>query len=195
MSTTTTKNGTTESLRSTLLAWQSKAVHTVTCPSGQKIKIVMPGLAALLERGELPSELVPVALLDFTAEAGVNGAIADALTDETKSQEEVMASLAGFTGLQRFLACKAIVAVQSPDGEWLDVTIPVEDADLFPEDDLAMIAEIVQRLRAHDAVGVTVGVEPLDRWATFREEHRCPEDCEACARVVSTLSSVYMDPV
>lgn len=33
------------------------------------------------------------------------------------------------------------------------------------------------------------GRESLDRWATFREEHRCAEDCARCARVRSRFSA------
>jgi hypothetical protein len=183
-------NGTEESLH----RWRQRSLHTITCPSGQRLKIRMPGIATLLERGELPATLIPVALLDFTDEMGATGAMAAALADE-KPQEEVMALLAGFTSLQRWLACKAIVAVEGEPGDWHDVTLDPDDADFFPEDDLAMVAEIVQRVRDLDAAGVRIGVEPAERWATFREEHQCDEDCEACARVLDAFSSVHMGGV
>lgn len=33
------------------------------------------------------------------------------------------------------------------------------------------------------------GREPLSRWATFREEHRCGPDCAACRRVQDAVSA------
>jgi hypothetical protein len=121
--------------------------------------------------------------------------MAEVLTTEDQTPEKVMESLSGFTALQRFLACRAVQQVETPDGEWLDVTLDYEEADLFPEDDLAMVAEIVQRLRVHDAAGVTLGVEPIERWATFREEHECAENCAACTRVINAISSIHLDEV
>jgi hypothetical protein len=59
-----------------------------------------------------------------------------------------------------------------------------------------MVSEIVQRLRVTDARGVRIGVEPLDRWASFREAHGCPDqDCPGCAQLVRELSSVDVGDV
>jgi hypothetical protein len=67
---------------------------------------------------------------------------------------------------------------------------------VLPEDDLGMIAEIAQRLRAYDARGVRIGVESLDRWDAFREAHDCPDtDCPGCSKLLEQFSSADMGPM
>jgi hypothetical protein len=91
-----------------------------------------------------------------------------------------------------------VQAVETAPDVWEAVTLTVEsmtDGSL-PEDDLAMVAEIVQRLRGHDAKGVRIGVEPFDRWDSFREAHGCPdENCEGCKKLIELFSSVDVDGV
>jgi hypothetical protein len=181
-----------------LAAWQARALHTITLPSGQRVRIRIPGIATILEHGDLPDDLIELALLELTSEGGATGALAAQLSSENGDRAQALARIARYGEFQRRLVCAAIVAVETEPGTWEEVRLTPEllaSGDL-PEDDLAMVAEIVQRLRAHDARGVRIGVEPLDRWATFREAHGCPdEDCPGCQKLVASLSSTDLGAV
>ncbi len=165
--------------------WRQKGVHTVTGPSGAVLKIRVPGIGTLLQLGELPDYLVGIALLDISHPDGAAGALremADDLLDDEK-QAKVLAEVRKLGEYQRRLVVAAMV---EPAVTYEDVS-----AGDLPEDDLGMVAEIVQRLRATDARGVRIGVEPLDRWATFHREHGLPEgECDHCRALVAAASSV-----
>lgn len=183
-----------------LAAWQARALHTITLPSGQQVRIRIPGIATLLEHGDMPDDLVELALLELTSEGGATAALAGDLSQasENGARSEALARIARYGEFQRHLVCAAIVAVGTAPGAFEEVTLTPETltALALPEDDLALVAEIVQRLRAHDARGVRIGVEPLDRWATFREAHGCPDqDCPGCQKLVAALSSTDLGEV
>ncbi|MDW8339679.1 MAG: hypothetical protein RMM28_11130 [Thermoleophilia bacterium] len=160
------------------------------------MRIKIPGIATLLEHGDLPEDLISLALLELTSEGGATAQLAQELAAaEDGQREKVLERIAAYGRFQRELARAAIVAVEV-DGDWEEVELSPDDLSDLPEDDLAMVAEIVQRLRAYDARGVRIGVEPLDRWATFREAHGCPdEDCPGCAKLVAALSSADLGSV
>ena len=165
-------------------AWQRRAVHTVTGFSGQRLKIRIPGIATLLEHGDLPEDLVALAVAELTDVAGAASWVA-----QPEDMNEKMGRIEAFGRFQRHLVCSAIVAVETEEG-WQDVELSLDDLEMLPEDDLAMVAEIVQRLRGQDARGVRIGVEPLDRWATFRKAHACPDEgCEGCAKLQDEFST------
>lgn len=174
-----------------LAGWQARTLHTITCPSGQRLRIVLPGIGTLLEHGELPDQLIEIALLEMTRPDGAAGAIAKQLEDTPDTPREVILErLAEFAGFQRHLVCAAVREIETADTVWVPVTLTPDQLDSLPEDDLAMVAEIVQRLRGTDARGVRIGVEPIDRWAGFHEAHGLdPEGCEACAAFLAELSS------
>lgn len=184
---------------SPLGAWQARALHTITLPSGQRVRIRTAGVATLLERGDLPDDLVELALLELSAENGATGELARQLEEaQTKLDEDagderakVLERIKRFGVFQRHLAISAIEQLELSPDEWEPISLTLEDSyrDL-PEDDLAMVAEIVQRIRATDAKGVRIGVEPLDRWAGFRDAHGCPDEgCEGCEELIRRLSS------
>lgn len=189
----TTKKTASTPPSSSLAAWQAKALHTITLPSGQRVRIRIPGIGTLLERGDLPDDLLEIALLELTSEGGATAALAADLVSENGTREKALERLARYGEFQRHLVCAAVEAVETAPGAFEPLILSPEsllDGSL-PEDDLAMVAEIVQRLRAHDARGVRIGVEPIDRWATFREAHGCSdENCEGCQKLVAALSSV-----
>jgi hypothetical protein len=186
---TTTKNGT----QASLSAWQNRH-HTVTCPSGQRLRIRIPGVETILEHGELPEELIEIALLEVTREDGAAGAIAEQLPSLGK--DEKLARLAEFTAFQRELARAAVVEIQDANGIWAAATLSADDLRDLPDADVEMIAMIVLRLRGTDARGVTVGVEPLDRWRRFHESHGLdPEGCEACKAFLDELSTADVGAV
>lgn len=186
---------TTSPPRSSLAAWQARALHTVTCPSGQRVRIRILGLGTILQAGTLPEDLIDIALIEITSENGAAGAIAkDIAGDENyeiteEQRKRGMERLSEFGRLMRYLSITAIEEVEVEPDVWEPVTLTMDDIDALPEDDLAMVAEIVQRLRGTDARGVTIGVEPLSRWETFRELHSCDEGCSSCEKVIERLSS------
>lgn len=177
-----------------LEAWKRRRLHRVTGPSGQVLRIELLGVARLLETDALPEDLIDLAVMELTEKGGATGELArrlDAAEDDQEGRARALDAISRYGRLQKVLATRAIEQVEI-DGEWIDVDLSaLEEDELaeFPEDDLAMVAEIVQRLRTHDAAGVRVGVEPLDRWATFRRLHGCGEDCEGCEELVRSLSS------
>jgi len=187
---------------SSLSAWQARAVHTITCPSGQRLKIRIPGIGTLLEHGDLPEDLIEIALLELSAENGATGELAAELARANgDNRGQVLERIRRYGTFQRELVRAAVTAVETSAGEWQEVSLSADDvaSGALPEDDLALVAEIVQRLRGHDAKGVRIGVEPLDRWATFREAHGCGEpgdaSCEGCQKLVAALSSVDVGAV
>ena len=194
---TTARRKTAGSSAASLSAWQRRAVHSITCPSGQKVKIRIPGIATLLEHGDLPEDLFLIAtaeLTDTVTGPGIDGpsVIPGSVQWVAKAdQAEQLERIKTFAAFQRQLVAAALV---EPALSYEEISEAVL-AGTLPEDDLAMIAEIVQRLRFRDAQGVRVGVEPLDRWARFREEHRCPEDCPDCERVLDAFSSTDVGDV
>jgi hypothetical protein len=187
------KSKTTTSQPSSLAVWQARATHTITLPSGQRVQIRIPGIGTLLEYGDLPGDLLEIALLELTTEGGATAALAAELAQaENGNREKALERIARYGEFQRHLVGAAVVAVEV--GDTFDpISLTAENlADgSLPEDDLAMVAEIVQRLRLYDARGVRIGVEPLDRWAAFREAHGCDdENCEGCQKLIAALSSV-----
>lgn len=176
-----------------LAAWQARATHTITLSSGQRVQIRIPGIATILEKGDLADDLLEIALLELTTKGGATAALAADLASENGNREQALERIARYGEFQRHLVCAAVVAVETAPHvfEPLGLTPDSLLDGSLPEDDLAMVAEIVQRLRFYDARGVRIGVEPIDRWAAFREAHGCPdEDCEGCAKLIDALSSV-----
>lgn len=193
---TKTKSASTHSPE--LAVWQARSTHKLTLPSGQRVQIRIPGIATILEKGDLPEDLLEIALLELTSEGGATAALAAELASGNGNQAKAIERLARYGEFQRHLVGAAVMGVETSPDVFTPITLTPEDLldGSLPEDDLAMIAEIVQRLRAHDARGVRIGVEPIDRWATFREAHGCPdEDCEGCAKLIEALSSVDLDAV
>lgn len=187
----TARNGS-QSASDALAGWRDRR-HTITCPSGQKLRIRIPGVETILQHGDLPETLLEIALLEVTRDDGAAGAIAEQLPSLTS--EEKLKRLAEFSAFQRELVRAAVVAVDG-NGGWVDVTLSDDDLAQLPDADVEMIAMIVLRLRVQDARGVTIGVEPLDRWAQFHKSHGLdPEDCAACKAFLDELSTADVGAV
>lgn len=176
-----------------LAGWQAKSLHTVTCPSGQRVRIRILGLGTILQHGDLPEDLIDIALIELSSEGGAAAAIAKDIVDDEISEaqkERALKRLGEFGSLMRHLAITAIEEIEVAPDEWEPIRLTMDDIDSLPEDDLAMVAEIVQRLRGVDAKGVTIGVEPLNRWEVFHEVHGLSfEDCDGCQTFIQRLSS------
>jgi hypothetical protein len=189
-----------------LSGWRARALHTITLPSGQRVRIRLPGIATLLEHGDLSEELFEIAIAELTDTISVPGidspsVIPGSVQWATKevTTEEKLKRIATYGRFQRELVCVAVEEIEV-DGEWQPFKLALDDLDALPEDDLSLIADIVQRIRFRDARGVRIGVEPLERWATFRQGHKgiaCTgdEDCPGCESVRQSFSSLDLDPV
>lgn len=191
MGTKTTRNGTPSQLDATPAdVWRQKAIHTVTGHTGAVAKIRLPGIGTILAAGDFPTHLVGLALLDISHPRGAAAALQemiDEVTDETK-REQLLGEVKRLREYQAHLVSAALVEPA--------LTVDEVLSGDYPEDDLSMIAEIVQRLRAFDARGVRIGVEPLDRWERFHHEHGLDaEDCEHCRSLSRSLSSVDVGAV
>lgn len=185
--------------RNALGAWQARALHTITCPSGQRIRIRIPGLKTILERGDLPDRLSAIVALELVEQGGAIGAIV-AETQNIDGDDGRSALLERMRDLGAFQTYLVAVAVQEVevDGDWMPVNLLADGVDSLPDDDVQMIADIVLRYRDRDAVGVKIGVESLDRFATFRDVHpRCRDaegssGCPHCQELVERFSSLVL---
>ena len=186
----TARNGSSPPDATPVDVWRELAVHTITVPSGATVKIRIPGIGTILAGGELPHQLVRLALLDLSSPKGAAHALRQLLEDivDDEKRDQLLEETTRFREYQCHLVASAL----------LEPTLTVDEimSGDFPEDDLALIAEIVQRDRIFDARGVRIGVEPLDRWDRFHQEHGLdPEDCEHCRVLQKQLSSVDVGAV
>jgi hypothetical protein len=165
-------------------SWAAKAVHTITCPSGARIKIRLPNLSLMIKNDLLPSELRAVAISKVMEEAGSQ----PAASVGTATGPEITADT-----VKKMVELNESIIVEMV----VEPLITKEDleANVIPPEDLDFLSEIAQRERHTDALGVSLGVEPLSRWDTFRHEHGCAEDCAACEAVRRRFSSRYVDQV
>jgi hypothetical protein len=142
------------------------------------VKIRLPDLTRLLKNDLLPERLRAVALKQAFADVepepqSENGSTNDAERYETAKE---MATLLDW-----------LVADMV-----LEPELTQDDVETIPGEDRDMLVAIAQRERDIDALGVTLGVEPLSRWDTFRRFHECAEDCPACQKVRGDYSSIEL---
>lgn len=187
---TATKNGSQSG--NALAAWQTR-LHTITCPSGQQLRIRIPGVETILEHGDLPESLIEMALKEITRQDGAAGAVAEELP--TLEPEARIRRLAEFGAFQRELVAAAVMEIADGD-KWEPLRLTGDEVRELPDQDVEMVAMIVLRIRSTDARGVTVGVEPIDRWARFHETHGIdPASCPSCQAFVDELSTADVGPV
>lgn len=183
-------------------AWAERTIHAITCPTGAVVRIRIPDLALLLSADALPEALRVVALeqlLKAPAPAPLVDASdfpPDAPTPESEARTpaadaaEKVSKFAALADLYHFLVSWMLVEPAYTPEE-LGHDSPLRP----PAEDMEMLIDIARRDRNTDARGVTIGVEPLKRWATFRRHHECPESCQACAATLQDLSTARVLPV
>jgi hypothetical protein len=126
-------------------AWAKARQHTVMCPSGVEVDIVVPNLPALIKAGRVPN-----ALLDAAIGAG----------PDTEISEEMVKQQADF---YHFLVSETVV---TPKVE------PHEVSDL-PYEDVEMLVSIALRQRDMDAAYRHIGgLDKVASFRTFRERAR-----------------------
>lgn len=162
--------------------WKRRAVHEVTLFSGARVVMRFPNLAFMLEKDAVPSRLLEAALRELTTPGAIpvkeqeEGETGDGSIKFDQDMIKQMSELARWLVLQSVVSPKL-----TPEDLDPETGIPSEDVDL--------LISLARRERDRDARGVKLGVEPLERFATFREEHECAEGCEACSRVVARFST------
>jgi hypothetical protein len=188
MPTKTAKPPTPEAWAGSAGSWKKRGgPHQITLPSGQRVLARVLGLSSLARLDGLPDDLVDAVVLHVVnAERGglpavIGAEIANANGDE-KAQEQAAKHIAEFGRLTKYLVAEALV----------EPKLTVDDLDDVPEEDLEMLMRIVTGRQSFDAVGVRIGVEPLDAWETWRSKHGCPDDCPHCEDARSALSSIML---
>jgi hypothetical protein len=152
----------------------------------------------LLASGALPDDLREIAIDEWAAaqarepSPSVSAAQAeyDGLSEKpTKKQRaeadaRAQAHIEKLAAINRHIVSAALIAPKlTPD----DLADPA-----FPYADLAMLARILQRDLQFDAAGRRIGVEPLETFRLFAQEHGCVEGCEHCEESRRQLSSVHV---
>ena len=139
-------------------------------PSGHYFKIRPLNLEQYALSGGLPSQLRALAL---QGAAGINQLFAGDDGELSAKGES----------LREFLDGIVKKMVVEPNLHNADL-----EEDLLPVD-YRWLVNIALGEEDRDGEGRLLwGREPLSRWATFRDEHDCPEDCEGCQRVRDRLS-------
>lgn len=168
--------------------WKQKGVHQATLTTGAEVSIRIPNLAQLVKHDAIPESLRAAALREIST---------DGMHDHaTLTREEVGAlyQLYEFLVVEMLVDPKLAPPVfemhpkEEGSEELVEVCVDRGDVEHLPAEDLDLLIALATRQRNTDALGRVLGVMPLSRLATFREEHGCDPGCEACARVQQRLS-------
>jgi hypothetical protein len=172
--------------------WRRRAgPHDLSCPSGMAVTVRLLGIGTLVRLEGLSDELNEAVLLHVANHdrGGLPAVIGEEMIAAARGDEAATERAVELTRrlgeMTKLLVCEALV----------EPKLSVDELDAIPEADLEFLMRVVTGRQPFDAAGRQIGVEPLDAWATFRDEHRCPAGCEACARVSRTLSTVHLDDV
>lgn len=185
-----------DSWASTAADWRGRGIHRAELWSGARILFRFLTLGEMITKGALPHQLLELAALEYAEPGAGPRAIAEAFTglSETSSEDEIQAADTTAQEIGRNLAalnrelCAA--ALVEPKLTADDLAHPD-----FPIQDLEMLAGFLTRQLQFDAAGRRIGVEPLDTFATFRNEHGCAPDCPQCEQARRQLSSPHLGAV
>ena len=127
----------------TLASWKKAAIHYPLLPSGMRVGIRIPDLPALIETGEIPSNLLDAAL-------GVAGG------KDTTPTKELIAEQREFTDHI------VLVSVVEPK-------ITKDDVSAIPYEDKEFLVQVATRQRDLDAEGEHIGgLSKSDKFRRFR---------------------------
>jgi hypothetical protein len=138
----------------TAAQWKKLKGHTITLPSSAVVEIEIPDLPNLVKTGQIPNELVDVAI-------GVaNG--------KKVTREDIVQQADFYNKL-------CAITVKQPavtEEDFASGSVPFEDKEL--------IVEIATRQRDLDAVGHHIGgLEKVSEWRSFRGLSYSYEDVES----------------
>lgn len=188
---------------------QNRAWHAVTPPSGmEETEVRIPTLTDLIRDAAVPERLRSIALKSAAHPTGLRGVMADSLNSQNEAEakpegdpehktledalnenSDLKQAIDDVIEIQKRL----IVQNVKVGGELLTLE-DLADPD-FPAVDAEWFAGVMLREIDMDAKGVRLGIEPLDRWATFRHFHDCTQDCSACQALQDEFSTVDLGRV
>lgn len=183
---------------------QKRAWHKATPPSGMEgVELRIPALTDLFRNEAVPQRLRALALKSAAHPAALRGVMADTLQLENAAEDagektleeaidessELRQAIDDVVEIQKHL----IVENVRIGGELLTLE-DLDDPD-FPAPDAEWLGSVMLREIDVDARGVRLGIEPLDRWASFRHFHDCPESCVSCQALQDEFSSVDLGVV
>lgn len=167
----------------------SRVLTARVAPSGNRYDVRPLNLERLALSGGLPARLRHAA---SRGAAGVNDLLA--------SDEDERLSSEG-ADVQEWLDRLCAEVIVSPSLYRTDAAgepviedgqkvVDAELIDLLPPIDYKWAIAIALGEEDEDGVGARLwGREPLSRWAVFRSEHGCDEDCPGCHGVVAAFSA------
>ena len=155
--------------------WAQLAHHTITLPSGARVKVRIPDLTLLIAQDAVPEKLRGVALREVLAAMGALTAKPDASEEAAEAAAPLFDAekIRTLAELHFFLVSEMLVEPK--------LTPEQAATGGLPNEDLELLVQIATRERDTDARGVVLGVLPLSRFERFRHHHGCGEGCEACA--------------
>lgn len=132
----------TDETKTTITKWKSAAVHPVTLPSSTVVDIRIPNLPEMIESGEIPNDLIDVAIEVAQGTRKVT-------SKDIKEQAE----------FYRHLVSKTVV----------NPKVTPEQVPEIPYEDTDMLVEIATRQRDVDALGHHIaGLHTNKDWRKFR---------------------------
>ncbi len=135
--------------------WKKAAKHFVLCPSGVRVGIKIPNLAAMIEAGEIPNHLLEAAL----------GAAGDAAVAKTPTKEMIVQQ-------REFTDVLTMLTVVEPK---------LTQADLpdLPFEDKEFLVAVAMRQRDVDAEGEHIGgLSTSEKFRRFRGLGEFDQDLE-----------------
>lgn len=164
---------------STADEWQSAGLHNAELDSGARITFRDVSVGELIAADALPEDLLQIALLEYGdpgAGARLIAETVDLPADAGEEQREASLEKAKEIGrklvrLNHELCAAAVV----------EPKLTAEQVARLPFRDLEMLGGFLTRRLIFDAAGRRVGVEPLDTFRVFAEEHgHDVADCASC---------------
>lgn len=162
-------------------AWFGR-VHDAVLPSGVKVTYRDLTLAEMARVGDLPSELLEIAIAEWSDPGAAARMAVEPLqqlpeepTDEQQetAEAEMRQVLERISAVNRHLIAAALV----------DPVLTVEELERVPVADLELLTALINRNAAVDAAGRHVGVVPVDQFQVVLGAHghkQCDPDCQAC---------------
>lgn len=161
-------------------------------PSGFVYKVRRPNLERHALSGGLPAKLRAIALGGTDA---VNALFATPETDDPDVGTEEAPAAAGMTeeghAVRGYLDEIVLKTVVEPKLTLEDLgTGQLDDDPLLPTVDYKWLVDLAFGNMDYDGEGRRVfGIEPLTRWATFRDFHECAPDCASCGLLAAAFSA------
>lgn len=164
----------------------SRGAHRITLPSGVVVVVRFPPLGALIRANAVPLDLREIAKAEIALPGGAAAHVGRAIAGSDPEKPEEWATIE-----QEVEKLRRFVIWLVAEHTLVEPRLTVEQLDSGEIDDrdLEMLIDISRRRVDRDARGVRLGVVSLEDAAVFREEHRCPPDCDGCARWQGVLSA------